>query len=69
MVSLFFYPPEIRKIKCGAEERRRRRLDGGEPKSVPLAQMQTNEGGSPRDANTNPAHCEEYICVRSNNTP
>ncbi|MBQ9843424.1 MAG: hypothetical protein IJO31_04660, partial [Oscillospiraceae bacterium] len=33
---------EIRKIKCGADERRRCRLDGTEQSYLPAANMQTN---------------------------
>jgi len=29
------YEEEIRKIKCGADERRRRRLDGADPLFLP----------------------------------
>jgi len=38
--------PEIRKIKCGADERRHPPLAVGEPSFLPKAKMQTNR---PRD--------------------
>ena len=43
-VFLFFIVEvlEIRKIQCDADERRRRRLDGGEHLFSPKAKMQTN---------------------------
>ena len=39
---LISFGGETRKIKCNADERCRRRLDGGEPLSAPSAQMQTS---------------------------
>jgi len=42
-VSAFLFEQmEIRKIKCGADERRHRRLDGGDPLFSPKVKMQTN---------------------------
>ena len=38
----FSFEYETRKIKCNADERCRRQLDGGEPLSAPWAQMQTS---------------------------